>query len=127
MKLSKDKKGSIAITLVIVISSMLLAGGMNLLLSNIDFTRATVNYRSRQIAVIISKSCLEESLYKLKEDINFTGTFSVPFTDGNCDSTVSNLGGGLKTISVQTSYLDYQLTKNFQVNTIVYPYDVNEE
>jgi hypothetical protein len=42
------------------------------------------------ISKINANSCLEESMYKLKKDLNYRGSFSMTFTNGSCTSTLSN-------------------------------------
>jgi|SRR6185369_8776896 len=82
-----NKKGSVALTTVIVVTAILLISGVSLALTSGDLAKATKNFTNRFIAKAYSQSCLEESLLKIKS--GYTGTFTMTVDLGSCSSTVA--------------------------------------
>jgi len=64
-----------------------------------------MNDHSGKIIYHGAESCLEETLIRLEGDSSFTGTTLDLGDDLICTSTVT--GGGIKTVSITTTYLDY--------------------
>lgn len=126
MKNLKKTKASITLTLVIVISSILLLAGLTLVLTTVDLSNSSKISTNLNLAIIRSRSCIDESLYRLKLDVNYTGSTSVTFSDGNCTSTTANSGTpNLKTLTVVSTVngFSYQTTKS--VDTSVSPFTIS--
>jgi hypothetical protein len=119
-------KGSIALTAVVVISAILLAGGINILLGNIDLTRSTINYNSNIVNEIRTGSCLEESIYYLKKDTTFSGMVTLSFTEGQCSAQVDPIGNDLKSVTIVSDYYEYRYEDIYQIDTSMYPFNISQ-
>lgn len=98
-------KGYVALTAVLVMIPLLLLTGMELLYRNITLlSTAKTNY-DWQVLRTYSETCLEESLYKLVLDENYTGEFDITQEDWACTSNITNIVGedGFKLIVLETS------------------------
>ena len=90
MKLFIKKNGSISLTTVLMVSSILLASGLTLVISTVDLSLSTKSFNSQIQAKSRAKTCLEESLYKISKMPSYTGTVNFSYTDGSCSSTIQN-------------------------------------
>ena len=85
-----NKKGSITLTTVLVVSAILLAGGISLILTSIDLSNAAKDTFNSSQTSIRSNTCLEEGIYKLNRSSTFTGSLSVDYSDGECFVVIQN-------------------------------------
>ena len=117
----KKVKGNIALTLVIVMSTILLFGGIALVLSSIDLATTSKSSGNTNIALLRSRSCTDDGIYRLKNNPNYVGSFTLTFSDGSCSCTVSG-ASTTKTLVVTSTVnnFNYQTTKT--VDTSVNPY-----
>lgn len=116
------KKAHIALTTVLLVSSLLLTGGTILVLTTID---TALGVKSLSINIDTknhAKTCIEESLYKIDKNKSYTGNSSV--TEGNktCTYTVSNNANpSLKTVVISSSIGSYNYSTTFTVNITTNP------
>jgi hypothetical protein len=97
----KKKNGFAAITSMIVISIVVLGIATSVALMGIDNAQSSLSVTKHQSAVTISKSCVEEALIRIRDDVNYTGG-SLNFSEGSCTSSVSGTST-LKTVDVVTT------------------------
>lgn len=105
------KKGSIALTTVIVLTGILLLGGITLTLNSIDLSSGTKDYFARNLAETRLRSCIEESLLKLKSNQAFAGNVVVTYSDGNCTSVISNESATVKILTITSTVDEYTLSE----------------
>ncbi len=88
--LKRKSKGSIAITTILVISSVLVAGGLSIAYSTMDYSRSLEGHNSVVTLRMKLDACFEEGLFKLKASRSYTGSYSINFIDGICNGTIIN-------------------------------------
>lgn len=130
MKRSRKTKypGSVALPTVILISTILLIGGLSLVSISIDVRRATKGYAEHTQASLEAKVCLEETIQILKFEQDYTGSFEITFPTGSCDSVTSNIGASttLKEVVITSEYNSSQYEKVYQVDVTNYPLTITE-
>lgn len=125
MRIKRKKKGMIALVTVIVISGILLVTGIALVLASADLAMSAKGYAAKVNLQSTMRTCLEESIYKLKFDDTFTGQISHSGSSGSCTADVSDdINPGIKNIDVTTLYGDYTNGKLFQVDVSQEPYQL---
>lgn len=125
-KQNQPKQAVISLTTVLVVSAVLLASGITLLLTTIDFAENTKGFDNGMVATIEIRTCLEESLNKLKPNHAYNGSFSVTFTNGSCEAIVTTdlVNSNLKLIAITSSYNQYYASKNYQVDISQSPFNI---
>jgi hypothetical protein len=124
LKRNKEK-GSIALTSVILLSSILLLAGISLILATIDITTATTGFYNLNTARNQARGCIEESLYKISRNSAYTGSFSVTYATGSCSTTVTNDSPTTTKILTTTSTVGvYNLTIVKKVDTLTVPFAI---
>ncbi|MFQ5492695.1 MAG: hypothetical protein ACE5DX_00855 [Candidatus Dojkabacteria bacterium] len=90
----KNKKGVIALTTLIIVTAILILGGVTLLLTSIDVGESASSSSSAILAELRAVSCFEEGLYRLRLDPSFIGTKPISYPEsGVCTVDVSiNIG-----------------------------------
>lgn len=86
----KKIAGYIALTTVLVILPLLLLSGIDAIYTNITLLISGKMQYDYNILEINAETCLEESVYKIKKNRSFTGTFNITRTDWNCTSEISD-------------------------------------
>jgi hypothetical protein len=125
MKNTTAIKGNITLTTVLFVSVILLLGGITLVITNIDFTLASKGFYNGTLAQIRSRTCLNDSLLRLKTNTAYTGSFTISFTDGTCSATVANgSSANTKTISLSAAVNGYSYSQTKNVDTSVIPFRV---
>ena len=121
-----NKKGSIALTLVLVTSSMLLVSGVTVLLLSIDLTLSSKNINNRLLAEIRATTCFEESMFKLKLNTSFTGNVDYSYADGSCSGTIAQDAGNPnhKIIDVSGTIDEYTHNAEYVVDVSTSPISV---
>ena len=94
-------KGSISLTTVLVIGSMLMLSSLVLLVSSLDLLSSTKAYSDHKIAQINTNTCLEEAMVKIKANPGFTGTATITVNKGTCIYNVTNYQGNPAQKSIQ--------------------------
>lgn len=120
------KKGSVALTLVLVTSSMLLVSGITVLLLSIDLTISSKNVNSRLLADIRSRTCFEESMFRLKQNPSFTGTVEYAYENGNCEGNIAQdaVNANLRVITVSGNLNEYTHNEEYLVDVSEEPFTV---
>lgn len=112
-----NKSGVIALTTLILVSAMLLFGGLTLVLTSIDLIKVAEGNNAKLINQNRVTSCLEESLYRLRKNPGLSGQIVIPFADGNCTSDITvNANPDLRDLTVNGTYKEFTSTSNFQVD-----------
>lgn len=124
--IKQRQKGNITISTVIVTSSILLVAGAALLLSMSDFSRSSNAYLNNKMNELQIKTCVEEVLRKLKTDMNYSGSYNIPSSQGSCDATVS-ANGNFRDITIESTYNDYKTSTTRKVDVSTNPYILTNE
>jgi hypothetical protein len=116
-------KGYVALTTVLVMLPLLLITGINSIYSNItSLLVGKMNY-DYQILEANAQTCLEETVYKIKWGVDYTGTFTIDMEDWSCVSTVTNKDGepGVKTIEMEltdkNNNVEKSIVKELNINS----------
>ena len=118
-------KGAIALPTAVLIGSVLLLGGLSVVLNSVDVKRATAGYNEFTGARLEAKACQEEAMMKLKWNPTYTGNFNLTFPDGVCDVVVSDIGPAtLKEVVVTSSNIDSDYEMKYEVDVSDYPLTV---
>ena len=123
---NSNETGAIALTAVIVITAILLTGGIAIAYTNIDIARASKNFTSSKFAKNTTVTCLEEAMNRFKSNTSYTGTINFAYPDGDstCQAIVADDAGnpGFKTVDLTGAYEEYSYTESKLVNTNVEPF-----
>lgn len=84
------KNGSISLTTVLIVGSMLLLSSIVLLTSSLDLLYSTKAYTDHKSAQINSSSCLEEAMAKIKSNPTFTGIANISINKGSCSYNITD-------------------------------------
>lgn len=132
MKITGNKKkklvGYIALTTVLVILPLLLLSGIDTIYTNISLLISGKMQYDYNILEINAESCLEESVYKIKKNRAFTGSFVITRTDWNCTSIISDKTGhlGVKIIEVAaTDENENHVKISKELNTNTDPFEIS--
>jgi hypothetical protein len=121
-------KGYVALTTVLVIIPLLLITGINSVYSNLTTLMiGKMNY-DYELLKLNGKTCLEESVYKIKWNPSFTGTVTVDIDDWYCISDITDKTGepGVKIIDMQLSDLnDIEINIVKELNTNTNPFELS--
>ncbi|MCA9380736.1 hypothetical protein KC678_00535 [Candidatus Dojkabacteria bacterium] len=119
------KKGSVALTTVIVLMGILTLGAITLILNTIDANRVNKNLGDYAISDLKAISCVEEGILKVKQDNNYTGNFNVTI-DGEeqCDGSVNDLGGQLRQLIVNASNESTNFYREYTIDISTSPFTV---
>lgn len=116
------KKASIALTTVILISSILLTGGTILTLTTIDTALSVRNLSINIDTKNFAKICIEESLYKVDRDKNFIGNATVSEGDKTCTLDITNdIDPSTKNVTVTSTFESYGYITTFKIDTSTNP------
>lgn len=98
-------KGYVALTTVLVMIPLLLLTGINAIYNNLtSLIVGKMNY-DYQILNINMQTCLEETVYKIKWEVDYTGDFTMDMGDWTCTSSVTN-----KDLEPDIKIIEMQLT-----------------
>ncbi|MCA9385411.1 hypothetical protein KC717_02060 [Candidatus Dojkabacteria bacterium] len=120
-------KGSITLTTTVLASAILLAAGITLVLTGIDLGHTSETFQSNSLAQLRSRTCLEEGLYRVRQDTSFTGEVSHIYNDGSCTVDIQD---HLSVVNVKvldlTSIVDeFTFIDTKYVDISVEPYDIS--
>lgn len=114
MKLLFNKKrGNIALTTVILVSSILVLGGLTLIASSVDYSASVKGFSKAPLADTLSDSCFEDSMYRLKLNKTFTGTTNLTLGTNQCSTNIQNDAGNnsIKIITITSTLDNYTFNK----------------
>jgi hypothetical protein len=119
-------EGSLALTAVILVGAILLATGTLIVITSINTNRAASDFEKSQLAEMLQRDCLEETVYKFKTNTSYTGTVSFTNTIGSCQSIVTDTAGNatLKQLAITTNIQGFTTSRNYQVSVASYPYTI---
>lgn len=109
-------RGSIALMSVLIIMAMVLIMVTGMSEANISTMYSYLNNESTQIASNGAEGCLEETLIRLEDNIDFAGGSFNIVDDVTCTTVVS--GGAIKTITINVTYLNYTQNYSAEVEII---------
>lgn len=118
------KRASITLTTLIVLSSILLAGGISFILSSVDIRYVSNDSFDRVLLDIHMRTCLEESVYKVTTDNTYTGNFLVTIDEKECSITITNSGLNTKNVAISGTYSNKTSYKNYAIDISDTPYQV---
>ncbi len=122
----KYSEGTVALTTVLIISAILLIGGVTVILSGIDLTISTKNFETNRILQGVERTCLEESLNRVKSSSSFTGNITFTEAPTTCTASVSNdpLHVNFKVIAVTSSKGSYTINHTYTVDISQSPFEI---
>lgn len=96
-------KGYIALTTVLIILPLLLLTGIDSLYRNMTTLVVGKMTYDSNILKSNSETCLEETVYKIKRNRTYTGTFNISMANWDCTIAVSDKVGftGVKIIEIE--------------------------
>ncbi len=105
---NKTYNGMIALTTLLVVSFVLIAGVITITLTSVDLAKNTKGYYSHNLAKFYSTSCFEEALLLIRNDSNYTGEFSLTAQEAHCTAQVKDgIVPNQKVIEVESDYDNY--------------------
>ncbi|PIZ55655.1 hypothetical protein COY25_00540 [Candidatus Uhrbacteria bacterium CG_4_10_14_0_2_um_filter_41_7] len=112
--IQKDEHGVAALLVVVVILAMTLSLG--LAVAKFSVNELSLNLESDQAhqAIQIGEACVDEAIYRLKDNIGYTGGTITTIGNGVCTVTVTG-GGSTRLITVAVTVAG--ITRNLVVNT----------
>lgn len=126
MMKGKQLKGSIALTTVLIATSVLMILGMALLSNTIDLTNTGKAYSNEYVLDTLQQSALEEGLYELVADNTYIGNFSYQVNGNTCNIGISNtLLPQIKEVAVECTYDGYTGRMTKKVDTSSSPYTIS--
>lgn len=112
MNIIKNKKGSIAIMSILIISAMLTIVVIGMSDISLNSLYRYSNHFSSQTTNYLSQACLDEGISRLEENLSFPGTQLIFDDDTSCTITVS--GNNPYILDISTTYLDS--TENYRAD-----------
>jgi hypothetical protein len=118
------KKGSVALTTVILISGLLLIGGLTVIVVSIDVSRISRIVSDAEIARIQSTTCFEEGLLQMKQNELFLGEVNLD----NCSYTIANtVNPDIRMMEIASEAGPYSYSRMYRVDISTTPYTVSED
>jgi hypothetical protein len=128
MKLGYKKSvaANISLTTVLVTSAILLLTGITIVFSTMDLAYSSKDTFNYELNTMRSRSCLEEAIYRIKNNPTFTGTAAITFTDGNCSAAVTNdpQNSNIKLVAITSMIKEYTYMLNKKVDISTSPFTV---
>lgn len=123
-------KGAVALTTVLLIGVMVIAGSVVLVLTSIDLSKSTQVFEYGAKAKNQTRTCVEEAMYRLRRDPLFTGEISYSNTDYFCSGVVSNIAGepSKKALSVTGTVTNedlYASSSDYVIDISTEPYEIS--
>ncbi|HJY62909.1 MAG TPA: hypothetical protein VJ455_02035 [Ignavibacteria bacterium] len=109
---SIDEKGYIAVTLILIVISVVFVIGTSVSVLSINDIQMSLANKNGLDALNIVEGCVENSLLNLNEDNNIPSSISLP--EGNCSVTINSQNGNDWDFTVQTTIKSY--SKSIRVN-----------
>ena len=123
-------KGYVALTTVLVMIPLLLLTGINAIYNNLTSLISAEMTDDYQILSTNMQTCLEESVYKIKWELDYTGTYTIDMGDWSCTSTITNkdpiLEPGIKVIEMELTDSINNIQKNVtkELNSNINPFEL---
>lgn len=128
LKVLKGERASVGLTTVLIITAILLSGGITIALINVDMAFASKNFASRNVAELIGVTCFEESMREFKSSTAFVGEVNYSNTVGSCLATVSNdpVDPNVKLVEIESTVGEYVYSYLKEVDISTEPFSVLE-
>jgi len=115
----KNQSGFIALVTVLIIFAIALLIGLSVSLLSISEAQMGLKKSQSSQAYFLANLCAEESLMKLKENINYSGGETIEIGGGNCQilpiegkwtiKTIANFENQVKKIKIIVSQVNPQM------------------
>lgn len=98
-----DKKGTIALLLVIMITTLTLVS--SIVLSMVNSSDMMSNYHHSESAVVDVgiDSCIDDAMYRISSSSDVSGNYSIDLGDTNCEYEIGATANGIKTVTTTAS------------------------
>jgi len=113
--INKKRKGAAALITLIILSTFLLVTGITLTLNSIDLNKSLKGFRSTENLYILSRSCSEDALSRLRSNMSYTGTISIVNGSSTCQATVSVDGSNVNYKDIAVSVNDGEFYFNDKI------------
>lgn len=120
-KIKTDKRGSVALTGILLITAVLMIVVLSISEANISAAQRQMNNESKKLTYYGAEACMEEVMIRLKRDPSFTGAEMMLNETQNCKISVLN---SYAVVEIEyASYerrfeVDYELTTDGHANNI---------
>lgn len=122
---NKEKySGSVGLLTVLIISSILVVSGITVVLLAVDLQRGSAGLKGKVEARTLSKTCFEEALNIIKDDLGYTGVYNYVDGTNTCTATVTNVAPGILNVETESVYNGYTYGESHTINTTSYPISV---
>lgn len=115
--LKRKYEGSIALLMVLFMSSILLVTIIGIALVSIDTQYISSDVVNRTAASNFAETCLEESVRKINIDRQYTGTFFIDYAGESCNVTISNTGTYSRQIDITSTSGNSSVQLSYSVDT----------
>ena len=108
---SIDEKGYIAVTLILIVISVVFVIGTSVSVLSINDIQMSLANKNGLDALNIVEGCVENSLLNLNEDNNIPSSISLP--EGTCSATINSQTGNDWEFTVQTTVNGYSKSAEY--------------
>ena len=120
MIMKKNLKANVSLTTVLIITTLLLLGGIAVVFTTMDLATSTKSSNNKIINDLQAQSCIEEGLYKLRNNSAFIGQVTVPFVNGVCVVNISvdaqNANQRVFSITSTSNEYQYDIIKHIDIS-----------
>jgi hypothetical protein len=122
----KKYEGSASLITVVLLTAILIITGLTVVFMSIDLQKNNLAYKSKVEVKVTAKSCFEESMNVVKDNLTYTGTFNFVENGHSCVSTITSLGAGISEIEVVATDTVFTYKETHQIDVSQYPPKVLE-
>lgn len=121
-------EGSVALTTLVLVVAILFGLSLSVIHSAADLGFASKAYSVNTSTKVLARACLEETLFQVREDESYIGSFSLGLNGGGCDVTVSNTANpNEKSVDVTATEGGYYSDYIWKMDTSTTPFGINIE
>ena len=102
----QSEKGIIAITLVLIVASIITVFGLSVALMAIDGTRTATTQLSASQSAAYDDACVTNALSVLINNNSYTGNANISVGNVNCIAVIANPGGNVRSIKTSATATD---------------------
>ena len=127
-KIKAGARGSVALTAVLIVSAILLVGGLSALMATVDLAFSTKGVGKSVFAEGLAKTCLEESVNLISQNPSYVGAYSYADGDFSCNADISDdlVVPGMKQVSIDSDLSGYSNQEQYSVDTTSEPFVVTK-
>lgn len=122
------KKGAIALTTTTLFLAIMIVGGISLVSVGVNLSHSAKTYNDYSFAKYGTINCLEQSLFELTFDMDFTGVVS--YAEGNlsCSANILNIASFplYKQIDLSGNFIDSNYYESKTVDLSQNPIEIIE-